>query len=80
MTGVGDTVVNKQAYKINKGVIFKNCAPFTNCKSETNNSEIDNAKNIDIVMAMYNLINVVIILQKHLEVCGNTTEMKQLMI
>ena len=40
----------------NKRVIFKNCAPFTNCKSEINNTEIDNAKNIDIVMPMYNLI------------------------
>ena len=37
-------------------MIFKNCAPFLNCKSEINNIEIDNAKYIDIVMAMYNLI------------------------
>ena len=29
---------------------------FSNCKSETNNIEIDNAKDIDIVMPMYNLI------------------------
>ena len=27
-----------------------------NCKSEINNTEIDNGKNIDIVMPMYNLI------------------------
>ena len=40
----------------NKKVIFKNCAPFTNCKSEINNMEIDNAKDIDIVMPMYNFI------------------------
>ena len=40
----------------NKNVIFKNCAPFTNCISEINNTQIDNAKNIDIVMPMYNLI------------------------
>ena len=37
-------------------VLFKNCAPFTNCKSEINNTQIDNAKDIDIVMSMYNLI------------------------
>ena len=37
-------------------VIFKNCAPFTNCISEINNTQIDNAKDIDIVMHMYNLI------------------------
>ena len=28
----------------NKKVIFKNCAPFTNCISEINNMQIDNAK------------------------------------
>ena len=40
----------------NKKVIFKNCAPFTNCISEINNTQIDNAKDIDIIMPMYNLI------------------------
>ena len=40
----------------NKEVIFKSCAPFTNCKRNVNNTEIDNAKYIDIVMSMYNLI------------------------
>ena len=44
------------ANNINKKVIFKNCAPFTNCISEINNTQIDNAKDIDIVMPMYNLI------------------------
>ena len=39
-----------------KKVIFKNCAPFTNCISEINNTQIDNAKDIDIVIPMYNLI------------------------
>ena len=37
-------------------VIFKNCAPFTNCISKINNTQIDNAEYIDIVMPMYNLI------------------------
>ena len=44
------------ANNTNKKVIFKNCAPFTNCISEINNTQIDNAKIIDIVMPMYNLI------------------------
>ena len=38
-----------------KNVIIKNCAPFTDCISEINNTQIDNAKEIDIVMPMYNL-------------------------
>ena len=36
----------------NKKVIFKNCAPFTNCISKINNTQIDNAEYIDIVMLM----------------------------
>ena len=44
------------ANNTNKKVIFKNCAPFTNCISEINNTQIDNANDIDIVKPMYNLI------------------------
>ena len=40
----------------NKKVIFKNCAPFSNCISKINNTDIDNAKYIGIVMPVYNLI------------------------
>ena len=34
----------------------KNCALFTNCISEINNTQVDNAKDIDIVMPLYKLI------------------------
>ena len=37
-------------------VVFKNCAPFTNCMSEISNRQIENVKDIDLVMPMYNLI------------------------
>ena len=36
--------------------MFKNCAPFINYKSEINNTEIDNAKDIVTIMPMYDLI------------------------
>ena len=36
--------------------MFKNCASFINCESEINNAEIDNAKDIDIIMPMNNLV------------------------
>ena len=36
----------------NKKVVFKNCVPFPNCISEINNTQIDDAKNINIVMPM----------------------------
>ena len=55
-TGDGDDDAAKRTDKRDKGVIFKNCAPFTKCISRINNTEIDNAKDIDIVMPMCNLI------------------------
>ena len=39
----------------NKEVVFKNCAPFTVCTTETNNAQINNAKGNDAVMNIYNL-------------------------
>ena len=40
----------------NKEVVFKNCALFTDCISEISNMQIDNAKDIDVVINIYNLI------------------------
>ena len=56
ITGAGDDAAARQADERNKGVTFKNCAPFVNCKSEINKIEIVNAKDIDIVMPLYNVI------------------------
>ena len=56
INGAGTNADGRKTDERNKGVVFKNCKPFTNCKSEINNTEIDNANDIDIVMAMYNLI------------------------
>ena len=56
ITGEGADEAPRQADESDKGVTFENCAPFTNCISEINNTQIDNAKDTDIVMPMYNLI------------------------
>ena len=56
IAGAGADAAARQADERDKGVIFKNCAPFITCISEINNTQIDNAKGIDIVMPMYNLI------------------------
>ena len=37
-------------------VVFKSCASFTDCISEINNTQINNAKDIDVVMSIYNWI------------------------
>ena len=51
ITGAGDDAAARQANERDKGVRFKNSAPFTKCISR-----IENAHGIDIVMPMYNLI------------------------
>ena len=41
---------------INKKVISKNCAPFTDCITKINNTQVDDAQKIDTVMPKYYLI------------------------
>ena len=52
ITGAGADDAAKRLDERNKVVIFKNCAPFTDCISEINNTQIDNAKYIDVEMPM----------------------------
>ena len=54
ITGEGNTAALRQADERDKGVAFKNCAPFTICKSDINNVKIDYCQDIDIIMPMYN--------------------------
>ena len=56
ITGAGNDVAARQADERDKGVAFKNCAPFADCNTKINNTEVDNCQDIDIVMPMYNLI------------------------
>ena len=56
ITGTRNDAAARQADERDKVVTFKNCAPFTKCISRINNTDIDTAQDIDIVMPMYNLI------------------------
>ena len=40
----------------NAKVAFKNCVPFKKCRTEINETFVDEAEHINIVMPMYNLI------------------------
>ena len=40
----------------NRPLAFKNNAPFIGCISKINNTLIDNAEDLDVVMPMYSLI------------------------
>ena len=56
ITVANTPVTDADAINTNKKDIFKNCAPFTSCISKINNTQIDDAQYIDVVMPMYNLI------------------------
>ena len=52
ITGAGNDDATERADERDKGVTFKNCRPFTKCISRINNTDIDNAQDINIVMPM----------------------------
>ena len=54
-----------------KKVISKSCAPFTNSISKINNTQIDNAEYVDMVMPMYKLIEYSDNYSKTLEAYGS---------
>ena len=56
ITGDGADAAARQTDEKNKGVVFKISAPVTICVSEINNTQIDNCKDLDIIMPMYSLI------------------------
>ena len=56
ITGAEADAATRQADERDKVAAFKNCAPFINCISEIINTQVDNAKDIDIVTPIYNLI------------------------
>ena len=80
ITGAGENDVARRLDERYKGVIFKNCGSFTDCISEINNTQIDNAKYIDVVMSMHNLIQYSDNYSKHQGFCGDITEMIQIII
>ena len=56
ITTAGDTPEARWKDQRAKVVIFKNCALFTNCISEINNTQKNNSKCLDIVIPTYNLV------------------------
>ena len=56
ITEAGAYVEARNTDARNKHVKFQNRAPFTNCTSQINNTQVDNAANLD-VMLMHNLID-----------------------
>ena len=56
INGFGNDNAAKRLDERNKGVVLKKWAPFTKCIYRINNTDTDNAQDIDIIMLMYNLM------------------------
>ena len=56
VTQAGANNAAKRLNEKNKGVILKNCAPFTDCIREINNTLVDNAKYLYVVLQMYDSV------------------------
>ena len=56
VTVSGAARVNEIRYKKDRPLAFKNNAPFISCISKINGTLIKNAKDLDIVMPIYNLL------------------------
>ena len=77
VAGVETTKTERATDRSDKPAIFKNYAPFTDCISKINNSQVDNPKDFDVVMPMYNLIKYSDNYSQNLEVYTKFAEMGQ---
>ena len=62
---VNGTIRAANAVDADTRLTLKNWAPFTKCNLEINDHHVDTAENLDIVMPMYNLIDIQIIIKIH---------------
>ena len=56
ITGAGAAAASRNTNKRNKQITFKSRTPFTECISETKDIQVEDAKGLDVVMQMNELI------------------------
>ena len=56
MTAPNTAVAGSAVNNTNEKIIFKNCAIFTDCITEINNTQVDDAQKIYVVMPRYKQI------------------------
>ena len=78
ITDANKTVPPAATNNGNKKIIFKSCAPVTDCISEISDTQIDNAKNNDVVTPVHNLIEYSNNDQKTSGIYGNVSEINRL--
>ena len=74
ITVTNAAAADADANNANKEVIFKNLTPFIDCISEINNTQVDNAKDVDIVIPIYNVLEYSDNYSKTSGSCGNTVK------
>ena len=74
------TVINPNDANYNKKIALKNNAALTSCISKINNTLIENAEDLDIVMPMCNLLEYSKNYRKTTGSFGITTEMNQIAV
>ena len=74
------TVTNPNNNAYDKKLALKKNAPFLSCISKINNTLINNAEDLDIVMPMYNLLEYSKNYRKQPGVYGIITEMNQIVM
>ena len=72
VVGAGAIPAVTQVDGNNKQAIFGNCTTFTDCITGINNTQVDNAKDLDVIMPIYNLIEY----QKYATIYTSFTEMR----
>ena len=73
---VPNTAASGAAASNRKNMIIENCAPFSSCISKINNTQINDAKDIDNGKEKFNRIYIVIIILKYpKKIYGITTKM-----
>ena len=78
VVGQGADAAAIAANRSNKQVTFNNCALFTDCVSEINNTHVDNAKTLILWCQCIIWQNALIIIQKHQDVYDSIVEIKQI--
>ena len=75
---VPDIVASVNQQIMLKKVIFKNWVLFTNCINRINNTQVDDAHDIDVVMSIHNLMEYNDNYSKISEIYSNIAEINQL--
>ena len=78
IAGAGADAPARQVDERNKGVIVINYALFTECISKINNTQVDYAKDLDVVLPMLNLVEFSVYFSKASGGYGNTKEINSI--